>query len=325
MTQPLPPHKTPGGTSRRDFLRRTGAGLGVAASALAFQACDTGNGEEDIPTEGTLQGFVLNPDGDPVQGAVVTIDGQSATATTDANGFYRINDLPAGQYTVTVTSPPLAIGAYPAQTATVNIVAGGTGYTQNFNFGSTLAVVTFDFSNDFGVLNYAYALEQLEAAFYATVVGDSAFAATFNADEQSVLRDLAAHEAIHRDFLKAAIAGAGGTPIPDLLPNFEDIDFADRADVLATARTFEDLGVGAYNGAGQYIASDVYLTLAGKIVSVEARHASVVSGLITPNAVAGPGVIDANALDRALAPSAVLTAADPFIFNTVSASNVPTA
>ena len=323
MTDSLPPHKTPGGTSRRDFLRRAGAGLGVAASALAFQAC--GETGPETPTEGTLQGFVLNPDGEPVQGAVVTLEGSTAMATTDANGFYRINDLSAGEYTVTVTSPPLAIGTYPAQTATVNIVAGGTGYTQNFNFGSTLAPVTFDFSNDFGVLNYAYALEQLEAAFYATVVGNSAFAATFNADEQGILRDLAAHEAIHRDFLKAAITAAGGTAIPDLLPNFQEIDFADRADVLATAQTFEDLGVGAYNGAGQYIASDVYLTIAGKIVSVEARHASVISGLITPNAIAGSGVIDANALDRALRPSAVLTAADPFIFNTVSASNVPTA
>ena len=323
MIETLPPHKTPGGTSRRDFLRRAGAGFGVAASALAFQACDSPT--DELPTEGTLQGFVLNPDGDPVQGAVVTVDGSSATATTDANGFYRISGLPAGQYTVTVTSPALAIGAYPTQTASVNIVSGGTGFTQNFNFGSTLPTVTFDFSNDFGILNYAYALEQLEAAFYATVVGNAAFATTFNADEQAVLQDLAAHEAIHRDFLGAAIAGAGGTPIPDLLPNFEEIDFASRANVLATARTFEDLGVGAYNGAGQYIASDTYLTLAGKIVSVEARHASVISGLITPNAVAGPGVINANALDRALAPSAVLTAADPFLFNMVSASNVPTA
>jgi hypothetical protein len=34
-------------------------------------------------------------------------------------------------------------------------------------------------SGDTGVLNYAYALEQLEAAFYVAVVSDASFATTF--------------------------------------------------------------------------------------------------------------------------------------------------
>ena len=175
-------------------------------------------------------------------------------------------------------------------------------------------VVTLDFSSDVGVLNYAYALEQLEAGFYATVVGNAAFASTFNADEQAILRDLAAHEGIHRDFFEAAISGAGATPIPDLTPDFSSID---------TALVFEDLGVGAYNGAGQYIASADYLLIAGKIVSVEARHASVIAGLITPNSISGAGVVDNNGLDQALMPSAVLSAAAPFIQDTIRAINVP--
>ena len=36
--------------------------------------------------------------------------------------------------------------------------------------------VVLDLSDDFGILNYAYALEQLEAAFYVAVVGSAAFA-----------------------------------------------------------------------------------------------------------------------------------------------------
>ncbi|MEP0547750.1 MAG: ferritin-like domain-containing protein [Rhodothermales bacterium] len=182
-------------------------------------------------------------------------------------------------------------------------------------------VVTLDFSNDFGVLNYAYALEQLEAAFYATVVMNAAFSSTFDADEQAILRDLAAHEGIHRDFLKAAIAMNGGTPIPNLTPNFTSIDFASRSSVLGTAQVFEDLGVAAYNGAGQYLSDGTFLTIAGKIVSVEARHASVISSLLSANSIAGSGVIDANGLDRALAPSAVLTAASDFIIDDIRAIN----
>ena len=185
--------------------------------------------------------------------------------------------------------------------------------------------VRLDFSNDFGVLNYAYALEQLEAAFYATVVMDGAFATTFDADEQAILRDLAAHEGIHRDFLKAAIAMNGGTPIRDLTPDFSSINFSSRASVLGTAQVFEDLGVGAYNGAGRYIsqseAGRTYLTIAGKIVSVEARHASVISGLLAANTIAGSDVIDSNGLDRALSPGDVLSAASAFIVDSIEPIN----
>ena len=315
MSQPTPPPPTPGLANRRDFLRRAGLGLGVAVSASTLQACDFGGDPPDVPPEGTLRGTVVNPDGVPIEGASVTVEGLGATATTDENGFYQFTDVPEGEYTVTVA----AFGPFDEQTAEVNIIRGGTGYTQNFNFGNTLPTVTFDFSSDIGVLNYAYALEQLEAAFYAAVVADADFTSTFSEDEQLIFSDLAAHEGIHRDFLAAAL---GSNAIPDLLPNFDDIDFSDRSEVLATAQVFEDLGVAAYNGAGQYISDDTYLTLAGKIVSVEARHAAVISGLIEANSLSG-GVIDENGLDQALSPSAVLTAADPYIFNMVSASNVP--
>lgn len=189
--------------------------------------------------------------------------------------------------------------------------------------------VTLDFSSDVGVLNYAYALEQLEAAFYATVVGDAAFSSTFNADEQSILRDLAAHEAIHRDFFAAAIQQAAGASavIPDLEVDFSAVNFSSRSSVLSTAQVFEDLGVGAYNGAGNYIESDAYLLIAGKIVSVEARHASVIAGLLSPNAIGGTRIdgsaqIDANGLDPAYTPSSVLAAADPFIVTRINATNL---
>ena len=193
------------------------------------------------------------------------------------------------------------------------------------------ADVSLDFSNDFGILNYAYALEQLEAAFYATVVGDAAFASTFNADERSILDDLAAHEAIHRDFLRAAIVMAGGESavIGSLTPNFSSVDFDSRTSVLQTSLALEDTGVGAYNGAGRYISDDGYLLLAGKIVSVEARHASVIAGLLNDNAIAGDGTVTSDtALDLALRPAEVVGRngrATPFIQDSIAVRNVPTA
>ena len=91
--------------------------------------------------------------------------------------------------------------------------------------------------------------------------------------------------------------------------------------MLATAQVFEDLGVSAYNGAGRFIQDDGYLVLAGKIVSVEARHASVISGLITPNTIAASGQIDMNGLDRASQPADVITAASAFIAETIVVRN----
>jgi len=169
--------------------------------------------------------------------------------------------------------------------------------------------VVLDFSSDTGVLNYAYALEQLEAAFYAEA------AANFYGDPNSVegqyFQDLAAHESIHRDFLAAAIPSLGGTLIPDLSVDFSGIDFSNRDAVLGVARTLEDTGVSAYNGAGIYLQNADLLTIAGKIVSVEARHAAAVRSLINPGSAdfAGDDIVDPiTGLDAAMPPDAILSA-----------------
>jgi hypothetical protein len=139
-------------------------------------------------------------------------------------------------------------------------------------------------SGDGGILNYAYALEQLEAAFYAQVkTGGYYTSANIAVAEKQIFDDLALHEAIHRDFLKAALTAANITPLPDLKPDFSSINFSDRSQVLQAAQTFEDTGVAAYNGAGRFLTSNANLALAGKIVSVEARHAALIRDLRSYN------------------------------------------
>lgn len=172
---------------------------------------------------------------------------------------------------------------------------------------------------DFGVLTYAYALEQLEADFYTRVVNGNTFGTIFNAEEQQVLSDLYAHEVIHREFFKAALSGALPNPSSQLLPTLEfdysTVNFGDRLSVLNTAKVLEDTGVAAYNGAGRLITSADYLLLAGKIVSVEARHASAIRSLLNPNSkdFAGDDVVSpTNGLDQALAPAQIIAAAGGF-------------
>ncbi len=177
--------------------------------------------------------------------------------------------------------------------------------------------VTLDFGDEIDVLNYAYALEQLEAAFYVAAVAAPQFATIFAANEQRILTDLRDHEVVHRDFFAAAL---GAAKIPNLTPNFSAVNFGDRTSVLQTARAFEDLGVGAYNGAGRYLKSAAYLTLAGKIVSVEARHAAAIRDLLAPRS-GGMNGFAPNAYDAGITPQNVLAAADPFIVENITVIN----
>lgn len=184
-------------------------------------------------------------------------------------------------------------------------------------------------SGDVGILNYAYALEQLEAAFYIQVVANVKFTSIFDTSEQSLLKDIKAHEIVHRDFLKTAL---GSKAIPALTVDFSTIDFGSKASVLGTAKAFEDLGVSAYNGAGKLISNTpdglTYLGLAGKIVSVEARHAAAIRDLLNPKSAdfSGDDVVDSTTgLDGAKTPSQVLAIAGTYIKTKINASNLPTA
>jgi hypothetical protein len=180
-------------------------------------------------------------------------------------------------------------------------------------------------SGDIGILNYAYALEQLEAAFYIQVMATPY--ASMPALEAEYLKDIRDHEVAHREFFAAAL---GSDKIANLEVDFSSINFGSRDSVLGTAKAFEDLGVSAYNGAGKLLQSADFLLLAGKIVSVEARHAALIRELITPgsfadlNSLSALGANNASALDAALNPPQVLAIAGAFVKTKINASNLPT-
>jgi hypothetical protein len=150
---------------------------------------------------------------------------------------------------------------------------------------------------DLGVLNLAYALEQLEAAFYVAVREGSYYTnLAAGSAEKQVFDDLYLHEKIHVDFFKSSIASGA---IKTLEADFSTIDFgvrlsqpgAAKLGVLNAARQFEDLGVAAYNGAARFITTPGTLAMAGKIVSVEARHAALIRDLIDYNTFVGADVV----------------------------------
>lgn len=174
------------------------------------------------------------------------------------------------------------------------------------------------FEGDYGILNYAFLLEQLEAAFYIMV--NEHFYSPSNTSERMNLSDIRDHEIAHREFFKTALGTYG---IPDLEFDFSSVDFSSRTSVLTQAKTFEDLGVGAYNGAGKYIKNPDYLVAAGKIVSVEGRHAAYLRNLLMPGSFADMTVVDSNGLDVAYGPLFVVKSALPFIKTPLDLTALP--
>lgn len=173
-------------------------------------------------------------------------------------------------------------------------------------------------SGDVGILNYAYALEQLEAAFYIQAVASPY--ANMTADERIFLTDIRDHEIAHREFFKNALKE---NAIGALEVNFTSINFGNRDSVLGTAKAFEDLGVSAYDGAGYLIKDATYLLLAGKIVSVEARHAALIRELIAVNSFLGDQV-ETNSVNISRTPAEVLAIAGAYIKTKINAGNLPT-
>jgi len=156
---------------------------------------------------------------------------------------------------------------------------------------------------DIDMLNYALTLEHLENAFYE-LSGDFDLGEDgFNNPINDFVAQIGEHEAAHVETLTSVISDLGGEPVERAEYDF---GVTDPQGFLETAAVFENLGVSAYDGAGQFLTDPGLLTAAGTIVAVEARHASYL------NLVTGTLPFPA-AFEEPLSPEEVLEAATPFI------------
>jgi rubrerythrin len=134
-----------------------------------------------------------------------------------------------------------------------------------------------------GVLNYALTLEHLEYRYYQTAIESG----VIDGADRVIFNKIRDHELAHVKFLQEVIGNVlKGTPVAE--PKFDFTakgnfsPFTDYPTFLALSQAFEDTGVRAYKGqAANVMESDVVLTAALSIHSVEARHASMVRRLRT--------------------------------------------
>ena len=172
-------------------------------------------------------------------------------------------------------------------------------------------------TGDTGILNFAYAIEQLQAAFYIQVV-ENPYENIASLDLYRIT-DIRDHEIAHREFFKNLL---GSRAIPALTPNFTSINFGLKPSVLTQAHVFEDLAVTAYNGVAALISQSEWLTIIAKIVSVEARHSAYIWDAIGWGTFANAALVDDRGLEREITPAQALTIMQPFFIETLDGSGL---
>lgn len=142
---------------------------------------------------------------------------------------------------------------------------------------------------DAEILNFALVLEELQAAFYAEANAKNAL----RGELATFARVVGSQELAHVAYVRHALAGAARKS-----PRFNFRGVTDSPGRFArTARDLEDLGVAAYNGQAPSLTRGGLVAVA-PIVSVEARHAAWIRGVlgVVPAPVASdPSVTSAQA------------------------------
>jgi hypothetical protein len=185
-------------------------------------------------------------------------------------------------------------------------------------------------TGDVQILNFALALEDLEADLYHqalqrfTVGGKNALGVkipgmnlNFGDGDVYYTYKFGTVEARHRDFLRDALGKAAIKQFKYDF-NMENLTRKEVANLLYTA---EALGTAAYLGAIPYLQTKTYLQIAGAIQGTEARHTAVFAGILdelynqglptAPLTTQFGGV--QTAVEVPVAPDDVLKAVSPYI------------
>jgi Ferritin-like domain len=124
---------------------------------------------------------------------------------------------------------------------------------------------------DRAILRFALVIEDLQSAFYADAIARG----NLDGELEEFARVVGGHERAHAAHIRRALGANAPRP--------RRFDFGqtntDPTQFARAAIKLEDLGVSAYNGAATSL-STAALADAGRIVSVEARHAGWIRDLV---------------------------------------------
>src|SRR5262245_22685297 len=124
---------------------------------------------------------------------------------------------------------------------------------------------------------------------------------------KNAFKEIMDDEAQHVSFFQTALKKAGATPRPK--PTFKGLEQSDVDDFIAMSCTLENAGVGAFLMAMPSISDKNYTAAAASIVTIEARHAGFVNGLL------GKPLSENGAFDKPIPHAKIVEAVSPFIQN----------
>lgn len=222
--------------------------------------------------------------------------------------------------------------------------AASHGATKTLTFGDIpslglLKLPGLNLKADVHVLNYALALEDLEAELYRQCVARlttggvtqlGAEITGLNIDPYMPdvyhIKGIAQVEVEHRDFLRGALKLDGIIRGLGIGPKKYEFGVAtiSREEILALLIDVEATGASAYLGAIPYFGTKIFLTTAAGIQGTEARHTAslqsiqnrlVMDGIITGGAPVPPAPLASmnHGIDTPMDPDAVLAKVSPFI------------
>jgi hypothetical protein len=215
----------------------------------------------------------------------IDVDGAVREAAHDVSGDTRLGFLKKAGIGA---GAMMSGGAVLSALAPSALAAGGGRPPAKFGKG------------DVGILNYALTLEYLEAAFYN---GATAANLPLSSQAAAFLKVVTADENAHVKFLKKALGSKAAKE-----PTFNFKGTNTNAEMfMKTAEVLENTGVHAYLGQVLNIKTPAYVAAAGSILTIEARHASVIGLLNDPS---GASIAPNGPFDTPLTAAAVLKAVE---------------
>lgn len=130
-------------------------------------------------------------------------------------------------------------------------------------------------SNDTGLLNLAYLLKQLSAAFYIQVLKSPYPGITDT--ERGFFMAMRDHSIAHREVLKNYLAADG---IPTLENDWTTVDFSLKNSVLSKVQLIEETNTAGMCDICRLISSSDHLNVLSKMAMVDARHSAVANDFI---------------------------------------------
>jgi len=193
------------------------------------------------------------------------------------------------------------------------------------NVTDPTAAADLDLSTDAGVLNYFYAITQLQSEFWTRLVANRFPGITTAENSASVAMMTQATN--QRNWLTADQTSGRITDV--MIFSFTDtVNFSVRSSAMSAGLAIEDAASQAYAGGAAYMRDDSNILLASKLASIAARHSAtlrdlndIAAGGSTRVSFGGDDIIGSTGLETIKNPDEIVASLQKYFKTTLNLRN----